>query len=215
MFSSLEAMLISLAHNIPLEAFVFIASFIEEVIAPIPSIAVLLTTGSLASIQHRTLIGLIPLALLAALGKTIGALIVYFFAEKIGGAFVSKFGRFFGISQADIENLGSKITGTKKDYLLLTLFRALPIVPSVLVSVGGGLLMLPLRMFIITTIIGSIVRDSIFLYIGYSGTELLNSFATNTASIESVMQTVLILLLGGAVAFTYYKRYQGRLAQEK
>lgn len=211
MFSGFENSLISLAHNIPLEVFVFIASFIEEVIAPIPSMAVLLTSGSLASIQHRTIIELIPLALLAALGKTIGALIVYFFAEKIGNGFIAKFGRFFEITQADIETLGSKITGTKKDYFLLTLFRALPIVPSVLVSVGGGLLKLPIRMFIITTIIGSIVRDSIFLYIGFSGTELLNSFATNSANIESVIQTIFLLLLAGGIGFIYYKRHKRRL----
>jgi membrane protein DedA with SNARE-associated domain len=214
MFSSLEALLISLAHSIPLEAFVFIASFIEEVIAPIPSMAVLLTTGSLASIQDRTLLGLIPLALLAALGKTIGALIVYFFAEKIGNGFIARFGRFFEVTQADIENLGNKITGTKKDYVLLTLFRALPIVPSVLVSVGGGLLKLPLRLFIITAIIGSIVRDAIFLYIGYSGTELLNSFANKSDDIESIVQITFIILLSGTIACTYYKRHKNRIPQK-
>lgn len=206
MFSNIETILLSLINTLPLEIFVFIASFIEEVIAPVPSAAVLLLTGSFAAIQERPLLGLIPLAIIAALGKTIGAILVYYFSEKIGGAVLTKFGGFFGVSHVAITEFGQKITGSTKDYFLLTLFRALPIVPSAVVSVGCGLLKIPFRLFVITTLLGTIVRDSIFLYIGYEGTQLLSALATHSTSIESLVQTLLLASVIAAVGYLYYKR---------
>jgi len=206
MFSEFEAILLSLIHTLPLELFVFVASFIEEVIAPIPSLAVLLLTGSFAAIQERTVIELIPLAIIAALGKTIGAIIVYYFSEKIGNLMLTKFGRFFDISPEAVKTFSESITGTPRDYLLLTLFRALPILPSSVVSISCGLLKIPLRLFIVTTVIGTIVRDSIFLYAGYQGTQLLGSLATHSATIESFVQMTFLTCVALVLVYLYLRR---------
>ena len=206
MFSQIEAVMLSFIHTLPLEVFVFIASFIEEVIAPVPSSAVLLLTGSFAAIQERPLLALIPLAIIAAIGKTIGAILVYYFSDKIGGAVLTKFGGFFKVSREEITEFGQKINGSTKDYLLLILFRALPIVPSSVVSIGCGLLKIPPRLFIITTVIGTIIRDGIFIYIGYEGTQLLSAIATNSTTIESLVQTLVLASIVGALGYLYYKR---------
>jgi membrane protein DedA with SNARE-associated domain len=206
MFQNLESVLLSFIHTLPLELFVFVASFIEEVIAPVPSAAVLLVTGSFAAIQDKTLLDLIPLAVIAALGKTIGAIIVYYFSDKIGGMVITKFGNFFDVSHASIKEFGSKITGGPRDYLFLTVFRALPILPSSVVSIGCGLMKIPIRLFIITTFIGTIVRDSIFLYIGYKGTEILNTFATKSANMESAIQISLLVAIILVLTYFYFKR---------
>ncbi len=206
MFSNLEAIMLSFIHTLPLEVFVFIASFIEEVIAPVPSAAVLLLTGSFAAIQERPLLALIPLAVIAAIGKTLGAILVYYFSEKIGGAVLTKFGGFFNVSREAVAEFGQKINGSTRDYLLLILFRALPIVPSSVVSIGCGLMKIPPRLFIITTFIGTIVRDSIFLYIGYEGTQLLSAIANHSTSIESLVQTLILATIVGTLGYFYYKR---------
>jgi membrane protein DedA with SNARE-associated domain len=206
MFSNLETVLLSFINTLPLEIFVFVASFIEEVIAPVPSAAVLLVTGSFAAIQEKTLLDLIPLAIIAALGKTIGAIIVYYFSDKIGGMVITKFGNFFDVSHDSIKEFGSKITGGPRDYLFLIAFRALPILPSSVVSIGCGLMKIPLRLFIITTFIGTIVRDSIFLYIGYQGTEILSAIATHSATIESQIQMGVLVAVVLVLAYFYFKR---------
>lgn len=208
MFSGLETYLLDLIETLPLEAFVFIASFIEEVAAPVPSAAVLLATGSFAAIQNYTLFALIPLALIAALGKAIGAIIIYFLAERIGSMMITKFGRFFDIKHSDVENLRGKITGSTKDYFLLIFFRALPILPSAVVSIGCGILKIPFRIYIISTFIGTIIRDSIFLYIGYTGTELFHALATQTTSIESLIQIIILALAVIGLFYLYQKRRQ-------
>lgn len=206
MFSEIEAFIISQIETIPLELFVFLASFIEEVIAPVPSSAVLLLTGSFAAIQERTLFELLPLALLATLGKTIGAILVYYFSDKIGDLTVTRFGKYFGVTKEAITNFGKKITGSPRDYLLLIAFRALPIVPSSVVSIGCGLLKINFQLFLITTLIGTIVRDVIFLYIGYRGTQVLNTVVAHSTNIEYLIQTIFLIFFIAVLAFFYFKR---------
>jgi membrane protein DedA with SNARE-associated domain len=206
MFTHIEAVIISYIEVLPLELFVFFASFIEEVIAPVPSAAVLLLTGSFAAVQDVTLLGLIPLILLAALGKTIGAIFVYYLSDKIGSTVITRFGKFFDVSHEEITSFGQKVTGSAKDYLLLITFRALPIIPSSVVSIGCGLLKIPFKLFLITTLIGTIVRDSIFLYIGYRGTQVLNAFATKSADIESIIQAIFLATIAATLAYFYFKR---------
>ncbi len=215
MFHNLEAILLSFINTIPLEIFVFVASFIEEVIAPIPSSGVLLVTGSFATLQGLTLFNLLPITLIAASGKTLGAVIVYFFSDKIGDLMITKFGRFFDITHESIQEFSSKITGGPRDYLMLTIFRALPILPSSVVSVGCGLLEIPRKLFIITTFIGTLVRDSIFLYIGFKGTEILSTFANQTTSIESKIQAAFILAIIIGLGYLYFKRRKQTLVGKK
>lgn len=206
MFSGIEAYVLSLVHVVSLETFVFIGSFIEEVIAPVPALAVMLLSGSLAALEERTLVALIPLAIIAALGKTIGAIIVYYLSGKVGNVILSKFGWLFKVTPADIENLGKKITGGPRDYLILSACRALPILPSSVVSIGCGVLQIPFKLFLITTFVGTIVRDGIFLYIGYRGTTMLNDFANSTVSVESYLQMGFVAFLVGVIGYVYYKR---------
>lgn len=210
MFSSLEEKILSLIDILPLEIFVFVASFIEEVFAPIPSMAVLLTTGSFASLQNYTLLGLIPLVIIATLGKTIGAIIVYYLSDKFGEMTITKFGGVFNVSHETIKAFGSKITGSTKDYFLLIALRALPIVPSAVVSIGCGVMKIKLRVYIITTFIGTILRDSVFLYIGFKGTELLASFANQSAGIESIVQALVLAMVLAGLIYLYYKKKNSR-----
>lgn len=205
MFSALDTATLSLAKELPLEWFVIIASFIEEVIAPVPALAVLMTTGSLAAIQGRTVPELLPLILLATIGKSIGAIIVYFLADKVGVLMVSKFGKFFEITPADIERLGSKITDGPRDYLILTLIRAAPIIPSSVVSVGSGLLKIPFRVYMVATVLGTIFRDGFFLYVGYTGTEFLSTLATDTDNVESLLQNGFILIVLMSLMYLFYR----------
>jgi membrane protein DedA with SNARE-associated domain len=131
---------------------------------------------------------------------------VYFFADKIGAFTVHRFGKYFGITKEAIASFGEKITGGPRDYLLLIAFRALPIIPSSVVSIGCGLLKIPFKLFLITTLIGTIIRDIIFLYIGYRGTQVLNDVTTNTTNIESLIQTIFLVFLVAVLTFFYFKR---------
>ncbi|MBY0310355.1 VTT domain-containing protein [Patescibacteria group bacterium] len=206
MTSGLEQSLTSLIEAIPLELFAFIASFIEEVIAPIPSAGVLVLTGSFAAVQGRTVLELIPLVVIAAAGKALGAIIVYFFADKISHFVFRSFGKWFKVSSEEVSELGKRITGTPRDYLILTACRALPIIPSSAMSVGCGVLKIPFRLFMITTVIGTIVRDSVFIYAGYTGADFLKRLTEHSVSIESYVQLGIVSAVILVFIYIYVRR---------
>lgn len=206
MFTTLEIALISLLHTLPLEVFAFVASFIEEVIAPIPSPTVMVLTGSAASVQEYTLYGLIVLALIAALGKTLGALVVYTIADRGENFILEKFSRFSRVSHTDIERLGAHLRGDLRDYVLLTTLRALPFIPSVVVSVGSGLLKVEKRLFIVSTILGTIIRDSVYLYFGFVGTDVLGDIITGSASVETAIEIGALMCVVIGFVYLYMRR---------
>lgn len=207
MFSQLEAILISFIHTIPLEAFVFIASIVEEIIAPIPSPTVMIISGSFAEVQGRTVLALIPLALIGAVGKTFGGLIVYFIANKLEHFLMDTFGKFFNVSHDDVKKLGDTLGNGVRDYFLLTFLRALPIMPSVVVSAGSGILKIPLRLFIVTTFLGTIIRDGIYLYAGYVGLQIFKDMLEGTTKIETLIE---VMIAAAVIIFLLYRRYAKR-----
>lgn len=202
MFTYLEYLVLGLASAMPLPLFAVVASFLEEVIAPIPSGAVLLGIGTLASLQGYPLLSLGVLALIATAGKTAGALVVYVIADKIEDFATSRFSRFLGVTHEELEQFGARLGNGWRDYVLLTALRAIPIVPSVVVSFGAGVLRIPLRLFITATVIGSFFRDLFFIVVGYLGLSAVLAFLEQSSAYESLVQYVVFgALVLGAVAY--------------
>lgn len=210
MFTYLETLLISFGKILPLEVFVFLASIIEEIIAPIPSPTVMMLSGSLAQFQGRTLYLLIPLALIGAFGKTLGALVVYFLADRFEDVLMRRFGHFFNVSHDDVEAFGKRLGKGSRDYVLLTIFRALPFVPSVLVSVGCGVLKVPLPIFITSTFLGTIFRDGFYLYAGFVGTKILEEFIATSAHVEEYITIYGVLVVVAVLTRFYFIRRKSR-----
>ncbi len=208
MFTSIETFLYSLAHTLSLEWFVFIASIVEEIIAPIPSPTVMVLAGSAASLQSYGYAGLILLVCIGAVGKTLGALAVYGVAYRAEDFVLRHFGKFFEVTPHDIEQLSAKIGTGARAYFTLTILRALPVMPSSLVSVGGGVLKVPVRIFAVSAFLGTLIRDGLYLYAGYVGTQVLSVFIAQSSQVESLVEYSVggALILGG-LYFVYRKKY--------
>jgi membrane protein DedA with SNARE-associated domain len=207
MFLHLEQILISYAEQVPLIFFATIASFIEEIIPPIPSPSIMIITGSVAKVQEYAWPGLIILIILGAFGKTLGASVAYYISDKVEDMFAGKITKFIGITHEQIEAFGARLSRSWKDYFILILLRALPIIPSTLLSVGGGLLKINFKLFIISTFIGSLVRDAIYIFLGYAAaTALVKVFVENTSSIESFIQIIVVLAVVILLGFLYFRR---------
>lgn len=205
MFGRFEEILIGLTDTLSLPAFALIGSFVEEIIAPIPSPVVMLVLGSLVEVGGGSYVDLIPLALIGALGKTLGASFVYFVADKAEDFVMGRFGKYFGVTHADVERFGRRLGNDVRDYLLLTLLRALPFVPSVVLSVGSGVLKVPIRVFLVSTFLGTIVRDAIYLYAGFVGTEALRTFVDATSYIETEIELLIGVFILGLLAYLYIR----------
>jgi membrane protein DedA with SNARE-associated domain len=206
MFTALETHLIALIHILPLPWFALCASFIEEVIVPIPSPFIMLTAGSVARLQGISGGEIALLAFIGAVGKTVGALCIYWIADKAEDLLLGKYSRFFGVTHRDVERLGARFSGTPRDYALMIFFRSLPVVPSALVSIGSGLLKLPLPLFVAGTFIGTIIRDGIYLYVGYAGTETLHRIIIASKNVEDMMLLAALLGICAVCALWYLRK---------
>ncbi len=211
MFVYLEKILVSFSNKMPLELFAPFASMIEEIIAPIPSPAVMIVTGSIASVQEKTFYYLFLLAILGATGKLIGAIFVYYIADKAEDFFAGTIEKFFGVRHEDIESFGKRLSGGWKDYFVMFLMRALPIVPSSLISIGSGVLKIPMKVFIISTFFGSIIRDFIYIYFGYASVSLIGDIIKHSESAESIIQMIVFGAIFIGLIFIYLKRRKKKL----
>src|SRR5690606_8088651 len=104
----------SWADLLPLPLFTFAGALIEEVIAPVPSPLVMTLSGSLAEAKGMPVIYLGLLALTGAIGKTIGAFVIYWLADHFENIITGRFGRFLGVSHKQIENLGARLDGRRE-----------------------------------------------------------------------------------------------------
>ncbi len=201
MFSWLHQTLFPYAMEIPIPIFVFFASLVEEIIPPIPAFPVMLMAGTFAKLQDYHLLTLPLLALVSALGKTIGAIAVYKVMNRLEKTFFARFGNILKIQAEDLEKFGKRLGNGLLDYLILISLRSFPLVPSTLISISSGLLKIPLRLFVITTFVGTIFRDGLYLYLGFMGTGI---FRKHIAGHEHLLLTLKLIALFLVIAYFVY-----------
>lgn len=201
-----------IAQHTPLELFAFVGAFIEEVLAPIPSPFVMTLAGSIAEAQARPFAYLLVIALIASLGKTLGAMLLYWLADKVEDVVMSRVGRFVGITHVEVEKFGNRLSnGTSRDFYSLLAIRATPIIPSAPISLLCGFVKIDFRRFVSATFLGTIVRDFVYLYFGYTSLGAADAIVNGIEDTQSIV-TLLMALIGVAVVgwIVYQRKFKNR-----
>lgn len=210
MLSSLLEPFIQILHTIaavlPLPWFAFFGAFLEELIAPIPSPLVMTLAGSLASSQEQTVLFLLLLALIGAMGKTIGSYLIYLLADKAEDFVLGSFGKYVGISSKEVESIGKHLNKGWRDDIVLFFLRAIPIIPTAPVSLVCGLIKVKLRTYIVSTFLGTLVRNIFYLYLGYTSLEAIESVNEGLDSLENIGYLVLLILFALIFFYIYRQR---------
>ena len=199
--SALEGVFQTALTQLPLELSVFLLSILEEIIVPIPAPILLFSAGSLIQERGGILPYLLFIAMIAALGKTIGTWGIYVIADKAEHFIFSKYGKVLGVSSKQIDGIRKYFTGTWRDLILLFVLRAVPVIPTAHVSAFCGIITFQLRKFLIVTYFGLLVRQFFFLYIGYQGKEAYEAFNRGYGNLESVMGLIIMGLIIGLLVF--------------
>ncbi len=194
------------AEQLPLELFVFLGSFIEEVISPIPSFVVMLPAGAAAQIQGVEWWYLPVLALLGGAGRMLGSVILYTVADKAENWLLGSGRRFFGVTHKQMESYGQRFSGHPRDFTLLYLLNALPAIPTALLSLTCGFIRIDFRMFLLATFLGAATNSLIYIGVGYAGLQAV----TQLRGVESIFQLVLLLAVISGLAWLVYYLNQKR-----
>lgn len=209
----IENTIIFLQNSIlPLGALgVFLASVIEEVIAPIPSALVMTMSGFLlvaGPVSLNTISDLIfKVALPSAFGVTIGSLFVFYVAKYGGKFIIEKWGKYLGLYLEDINKIQQKFSDTNRDELFIGFARVIPIVPSVAISAFCGILQMGLIKYFIITFVGVFLRGIILGIIGWQVGNVYTKYASFISSIESV-----VLISTGVVILAFIVlKYRGKI----
>ncbi len=198
----------SISEAIPLPLFTFLGSIIEEVIAPIPSPLVMTLAGSIAATNQQTLVYLFLIAATGAFGKTLASYLMYLLADKFEDVVLTKFGKFLGVSHREVERIGKHLNKGWRDDVILILLRAIPIIPSAPISIVSGLIKLNIRTFLISTFLGTVLRNVVYLLVGFTGVNATESLIVIFEDFEIIGYIVVIfiaLLIFGYVYFQHKK----------
>lgn len=175
---------------------VFLASIVEEIIAPIPSAGVVLLAGFLlippeATWAAAATAAAVKVMIPASIGLTIGSLFPYGVARIGGKLAVDKCGRMLGVEWSLVERAQARFARSHSDELLLFGVRCVPVIPSVVIGVLCGLVRLPLPEFVIFTFLGSLVRTFILALVGWSASAAYSAYAERFSRGEDIVLGVI------------------------
>lgn len=212
LLASIEQLVKYYALHMPLEVFVFVGSFLEEVVSPIPSALIMGTAGSLALMQGDPLWYLILLALIGNVGKTLGAWLYYYIGDKLEDIFMPRATQWFGIRHEDMQNIGKRFVGHHwKDGGVLFLLRLLPPFPTTPVSLVAGMIKMDIRVFLLATYAGNFFKDLLYLYIGYAGLAKLHTLWRHIDEMKIMVDIAVAVAIFAVLFILYTERGRGRV----
>lgn len=193
-------------HHLPLEVFVLIGTFVEEIISPVPSFLVLVPAGAAAAARDYDYWYLFVLMLFSACGRICGSVILYKLADKLEKVIFRR--RLFGVSHTQVETIGRRLgKGGRRDWITLFTLNAIPIFPTAALSLVCGFLKINFRMFAFCSFFGTMINALIFMTIGYIGIQTVEILQ----GIQLAGRVVTIIIVVAAVI--WFVRYRRRLRQ--
>ena len=171
---------------------VFLLIAIENIFPPIPSEVVLLFSGFMTT---YTELNVVIMIIAATLGSLIGAIVLYYVGkilnkERLKKIVSGKVGKILRLKNEDIEK-ADKWFDTKGNKTVF-FCRFIPIVRS-LISIPAGMSEMPMLKFLIYTIAGSTIWNTVLIIIG-------NKVGENWVNILNIFEqyshiTLIVLIL--------------------
>lgn len=177
---------------------------IENVFPPIPSEVILTFGGFMTSNTNMTITGVI---IVSTIGSVIGAIILYLLGrlltkERLYKLLDGRIGKILRFKKQDIDK--SEEWFSKKGKSTVLFCRFIPIVRS-LISIPAGMTKMEFSLFLIYTIIGSAIWNSVLTYLGFAAGnawESVAKYVDNFAKITLIMFACVVCVCG----FIVYKK---------
>jgi len=190
---------------------VFLGSFIEEIIAFIPSAFVQTASGFfLFADTPLTLDYLLKLFLYvgvpASLGVTLGAIPLFLISKHGGEKMIQKYGKYFGALPSILDKFSYKEEKSSFSLWGIIFSRSLPFLPSVVICVGSGLLKVKMRVYLLGTFLGTLVRATIYGFAGWQLGRAYTVVAEKSGHLEKYGLVVLLISIFFMCHFYFKKK---------
>ena len=183
---------------------VFLLIAIENIFPPIPSEVILLFSGFMTTYTSLNIVGMI---IASTLGSLVGAIALYYIGkilnkERLKKIVAGKIGKVLRLKAKDIDKADAwfDTKGNKTVFFC----RFIPIVRS-LISIPAGMSEMPMPKFLVYTILGSAIWNTVLVVlgnqVGEKWTSILHIF-------DQYSHIVLILLI---ILFIVLHQYSGLL----
>jgi membrane protein DedA with SNARE-associated domain len=186
------------------------AVVVEEVIAPIPSQPIVMGAAFFLVDANLSLSAAAPelfllVVLPAALAGTVSSY-VWFGAAYYGGKpVIMRFRKLLRVSWEDVERMEDRLQERKWDAGLVTLFRSIPVIPVIAITVAGGTVRMNPATYGVATFTGMLIRNAILAYLGWQSRSLYNEYAAVFQQVETYV-VIGIVVLSAAAVFLHYRR---------
>lgn len=178
---------------------IFILMMLESTMLPIPSEVVIPFSGYLA---YKGILNLYLVILFSSLGGLAGSLIAYFIGYFGGRAFIIKYGKYFFVSEKNLEMAEKWFRKYGKISVFTT--RLVPVIRT-FISLPAGIGEMPLREFMFYTFTGSLIWSAFLAVGGY----MLKDRWTLIFNAFSGLDPVIIAVGVGIIVYIFVKLYLG------
>src|ERR671924_1434178 len=133
---------------------VFAAAFLETIFPPIPSEIIFPLVGFVAQSKGLGLGNAIGMGTIGALGSTVGAIMIYFIALKIGRPAILRIGKYVLINESKLQR--AELWFEKHGAVAVFVGRLAPGIREI-ISIPAGLSKMNIIKFILFTFAGSLI----------------------------------------------------------
>lgn len=188
---------------------VFFLILIENVFPPIPSEVILLFSGFFSS---YTSLSVFYMILASTLGSFLGAIILYYIGkifnkERLKKIVNGRLGKILFLKENDIDKADEWFDnkGNKSVFFC----RFVPIVRS-LISIPAGMSEMPMVKFIIYTICGSMIWNTVLICLGYRLGSNWEYVLTILDKYQMLVIVILVIIFGYVIIKFYRKKRKSK-----
>lgn len=188
---------------------IFFLILIENVFPPIPSEVILLFSGFFSS---YTSLSVFYMILASTLGSFLGAIILYYIGkifnkERLKKIVNGRLGKILFLKENDIDKADEWFDnkGNKSVFFC----RFVPIVRS-LISIPAGMSEMPMGKFIIYTICGSMIWNTVLICLGYRLGSNWEYVLTILDKYQMLVIVILVIIFGYVIIKFYRKKRKSK-----
>ena len=188
---------------------VFFLILIENVFPPIPSEVILLISGFFSTYTNLSVLYMI---VASTLGSFLGAIILYYIGkifnkERLKKIVNGRLGKILFLKEKDIDKADEWFDnkGNKSVFFC----RFVPIVRS-LISIPAGMSEMPMGKFIIYTICGSMIWNTVLICLGYRLGSNWEYVLTILDKYQMLVIVILVIIFGYVIIKFYRKKRKSK-----